>query len=822
MKTLFINAIRKRLFFILAASMALIGTYFIISEVVQSRTELAVYRSQAMRQKKNVLTDHIHQASQYINFQRRQAKSRLKTQLKTKIQEAWNMASNLLARNRGKPRHEIEAIIRDALHSIRWFGGRGYYFVIGMDDGIMKVHANNPSLEGTDATKLVDPEGVWLVKDFIRICKQHGEGFSSYLWKKLPTDKRHFRKLSYVKLHKELGWIIGTGEYLEDIENDTKELIKTYLSHYRVHNRNEYIFALGNGGNIIFHGGNRSLSGSNQIDLKDQNNVPFIRLLLAAGKQPRGGFVKYSYPPPGSTVPVSKITYALHIAPWNWTLAVGSYLDNIEKSVAVKEQKLRQSVAVMVGTIILAILLLLLLFHFSTKLMAANLGRDVTTFLDFFQRTGQGEAIDPTKLRYDEFHRMALSANKMVKAQQEAMVNIRKFEMVVEGSSEAIGMSTPEGTHFYHNRAFSKLFGWEKPQDLVATGDRPVAYRNTETAREVFDTISSGNPYRSEVEMITRDGRELTILLRAFPVVDDKGKIHALVGIHTDVTEDSRARLALEKTNALLREEKNRAKELADRAEAANRAKSEFLANMSHEIRTPMNGVIGMLGLIMDTPLSEKQRHYAELSYASAESLLTIINDILDFSKIEAGRLEIEEVPFHLRNMVEELSDFIALRAEEKGLEYHAHLDPGVPLAIVSDPGRIRQILTNLLVNALKFTSTGDIALEITVSENHPQRPLLRFCVSDTGIGIPKEKLAALFSPFTQVDSSTTRRFGGTGLGLSICRKLLNLMGGEIGVTSEEGKGSQFWFTLPVGKSDIDHQESAEFSAVPDPSERIL
>ena len=385
---------------------------------------------------------------------------------------------------------------------------------------------------------------------------------------------------------------------------------------------------------------------------------------------------------------------------------------------------------------------------------------------------------------------------------------LRRLGRAVEQASDGIAITDLEGYIEFVNPGWVEMHGVQADKILgehIKMFHTPEQY-DTELSPFIEDIRDSGSR-QGEIAHLRVDGSTFPAWTSCTILGDDTGLPMGFVHVVSDIsnrkaTEEAlrRANEEAEIVNLELERSVEHANRLALEAEIASAAKSEFLANMSHEIRTPMNGILGMSSLLLDTELSAEQQDNVQTVRSCAESLLTIINDILDFSKIEAGKMDLEMLDFDLRTTCDDMNIMVALRALEKGLEYVFRVDPETPSLLRGDPGRLRQILLNLVGNAIKFTSKGEVVVQVALMEETDEDAVVRFRVSDTGIGISKDKAQSLFAPFTQADASTTRIFGGTGLGLTISKRLVEMMDGEIGVESEKGQGSTFWFTLHLKK----------------------
>jgi polar amino acid transport system substrate-binding protein len=371
---------------------------------------------------------------------------------------------------------------------------------------------------------------------------------------------------------------------------------------------------------------------------------------------------------------------------------------------------------------------------------------------------------------------------------KQAEEELQKLSSAVEQSQVSVVITDPDGTVEYVNPKFTEVTGY-RAEEVIGQNPRVLnaGIQPTEFYKDMWDTIIAGDVWEGEFANKKKNGDIFWENATISPIRNSANRVTHFVAVKEDITDRKRAEQELKKAK--------------EAAEEATKAKSDFLANMSHEIRTPMNAIIGMSHLCLGTELEPRQRDYIEKVYSSAQSLLGIINDILDFSKIEAGKLDMEAIPFRLDEVLDNLGNLAAIKAQEKGLELLFNTHPDVPRALIGDPLRLGQILINLTGNAVKFTEEGEIVIRtepVSVTNDEVE---IKIAVQDTGIGMTSEQVGKLFRSFSQADTSTTRKYGGTGLGLAISKKLVEMMGGDIRVESETGKGSAFIFTAVFGRA---------------------
>jgi len=639
------------------------------------------------REQLQLVDSRVNEVIDYIQYNKSRTEEILQDMIKERTYEAHTIAANIYnTYKNSKSSAEIKRLILNTLRPIRYNKGRGYYFIDDIGGNIVLIHRTYESIwkEGQNILDTKDIYGKYIIKEFVEIARTRKEGFSSYHWGKLGEERQPIRKkISYVKLFEPFGWIMGTGEYVDDVEKDIQATVLNRLHAMRFgKDRDNYIFVLKLVEPTAKTGKDTkwqaiTLVNPNRPDLveqvatdefKDDKGNYFLKDLVNTTREKGEAVTDYWFRKMGSSQIARKTTYSRFNKDWNWVIGAGFYRDDLEKLIASNRETLgknvRQEIIFIIGIFVFIFFLAMLISMYFSR----EIKNEFNIFSNFFNESAKkNELLDKSKLEIFEFRELADAANHMIS--------------------------------------------------------------------------------------------------------DKKAGEEALL----------------------------KAKEAA---EAATRAKSEFLANVSHEIRTPLNAIIGMSDILGQTQLNDEQYEYLEIINTSGSTLLVIINDILDFSKIEAGKLDLEHVNFSVAAAVEAVADMEAPKAHKKGLEIVPAVDPAIPQEVLGDSGRLHQVLLNLADNAVKFTDKGEILISAQVVEKGEKEIKLLFTVKDTGIGISEEGQRDLFKSFSQLDASTTRKYGGTGLGLAISKKLTELLKGEIGVESQEGAGTSFWFTavfeLPI------------------------
>lgn len=623
----------------------------------------------------------LNEVIDYIEYSKGRAEEALRQKIKSRVCEAYQVALKIYNNNKNtKSATEIKSMIKETLGLLRFNQGRGYYFIKDINSNVILYPPNRDVENGAPSAD--DP-----IREYVNMVTSKGEGFLSYDWYKPGQDEIKNKKATYVKLFAPFNWIIGTGDYLEEVEKETRNSVKERIEKLKFGKQGRYrifCFEIENTGSNYRYG--EVLIEPKILEETDQYLTAVFRgekgdhiskeFLKKISEKKEGTINVRLNKEPGRPY-TNKLIYFKLYPGWNWVIGSGFYPEEFKSTLAVNRKELEKEVITEIILVIAILVVVLFIAIMVSNFFAKKIKKEFDVFAKFLRESvKKNKLLDKKQLKVAEFQELATSANKMI----------------------------------------------------------------------------------------------------------------------TDKKKGEEALLA--------------AKEMA---EAAAKSKSDFLANMSHEIRTPMNAIVGMSDLLFQSEMNEAQRECINIINSSSNKLLTIINEILDLSKIEANKFDLERENFNIRDVVEEVSDIVAIEAHKKNLELIIFLEPEIPLELTGDPARLHQILVNLVNNAVKFTEKGEIVISVEKEEERENQVKLLFKVKDTGIGISVENKKKLFTSFSQIDATATRKYGGTGLGLAISKRLTELMKGEIGVDSREGIGATFWFTAVFEKVETIQKECKTF-----------
>ena len=752
-----------------------LGAFFSWQQLVEQQAALERVELVATEKLKARLRGEMDSAISFLEYTRLRTEDVLKRSLVEQVDSAFQIAEAIHARESARrPAAEVKRLIVEALRPVRFYDGRGYYFIDDMS-GQFILLPTAPQLEGQTLLDNRDDTGHYIMRGLIDAAhKPRGEGFSTYRWYSPDNPKQMTEKLSYVRYFEAYDWLLGTGDYLYKWERMQQQeaLARLRALHF---GREGYFVVIDGSGKLLLSPANTAFEGVSVSDIPEPHRASLIKLYESARQG--GQWVEYPFWSDANVGVRQKTALVEKISPWNWVVMATIFNDEVSDLAAEEarrqsmldgSQLLRLAIAAL-GALTLGVIASLVFSRWSNRLFAAY-------------------------HRQNEAQQLALRASE------------DKLASILDSVEAFIYIKGTDYAYQYANSRVCELFG-ASLESIV--GKEDYAFFDQATAdnlrRNDRRVIEGGERVVEEEANTTGKGAITKAFLSIkIPLRRPDGSIYALCGISTDITLRKKQELELETYRHGLEElVASRTAELAeakDAAEAASRAKSLFLANMSHEIRTPMNAILGMAYLLHKETTDDKARERLDKITAAANHLLGVINDILDLSKIEAGSLVLEDREFSPRELVADILQMVGERVREKGLSIRTAIGDEVPERLRGDSVHLGQALLNFVGNAVKFSEHGEICVALSLEADLGSHIKLRMEVTDQGIGVSADQQARLFKAFSQADESITRKYGGTGLGLAINGHLARLMGGDIGVSSEEGVGSCFWMTARLAR----------------------
>jgi len=801
----------KHMVFIAFVMFGLLLFIWVMNEYYVFSSKAKLLKEEYEDVQKTMLKNEVNNVVNYIDYMKDQTERRLKSELKGRVNEAIDIARNIYQENiDSKQLFEIEKMIKDALRPIRFLEGRGYYFAFSMD-GIETLFADRPEMEGKNMLPVQGAKGEYVVRDMIDIVKKQREGFYKYTWTKPSQKEKGFLKIAYVKYFKSLDWVFGTGEYLDDFTNQIQNMVLDRIVGLRFSDEG-YFFGSREGGYPLFTNGKVTKNADSIGEMTDPNGVKIIQEQQRISKHPNGGFVRYSWPKLGSSVPVAKISYVREISEWGWTIGAGVYLDSVDKKIAKSKDTLKRELIEKSVMSICVFIGFIGVIWFWAKRVASKTQETIETFETSFKKAATASAAVPVDdMQFSELSRIAESANKMIDLQKKTENSLReseeKFRQLIENINEIFWIRDAKTNELlYISPNFEKIWGlsinevMKKPEsflEAIHPDDRDNVVR-------VFQNQKEDEQFELEYRIILPDGSVRWIKGKIFPIFNATGDIYRRAGINEDITEKKKMEADLIQAHKM-------------------EAIGTLAGGIAHDFNNILSSILGYTELAMDdVDKGSTVEDSLKEVYKAGNRAKDLVWQILTFARQTDDPMK----PIQVDTIAKEVLKFIRSSIPTTiDIQQNIASDS----LIMGNATQIHQIIMNLCTNAAQAMEESGGILELTLMDvtmdkisplvNYGLKPgdYIELTVSDTGLGIPQDVIHSIFEPYF-----TTKAPGeGSGMGLAVVQGIVEQRGGKINVYSQLGEGTAFRVYLPITKKRR-VSESFETQVLPPGTERIL
>ena len=811
----------RNMIVIALASIGLWCLIWVQGEYSAFNKESESLRSGYLQSQKILLKNEVGNVVKHIAKIREQSRKKLEHTLKQRVYEAHQTAMNIYQENMSsKELPEIKKMIKDALRSVRFNSGRGYYFAVSMA-GVEELYPVKPELEGEVVIDLQDSVGNFVIQVEIELVKEKNEGWVKHFWTQPGKDPATlYPKISYVKYFKPLDWYLGSGDYADDFAEQTKKEVLEDIVDLRF-GADGYFFGSTLTGDGLFTDGRITRGEGSVLGLTDPDGVQIIEEQLGASSHPDGGFVSYFWKKLTTEIPTAKMSFVQRVPEWGWTIGAGVYLDTIEETILKNRTVFVRDLQkkIIRSTLIFVILFCLIVFW--TKRIASQIEKSSKIFLSLLKRASRdGTSVDPEHIQLKEFRDIAVSANMILEDRKQTEEALKKSEekyrSIFENAVEGFFQSTPEGVFISVNPSFSRMFGYSSPKELILhISDIGKEHYVNAYDRIKYKQILEQNGFVEKYEFQARrkDGSHIWVSDSTRAIYDEEGTIIRYEGNLSDITERKQAEI--ERRNLLAQ------LQLAQKMEAIG----TLAGGIAHDFNNILAAILGYTEIARDElPVGDPIREDLELVILSCDRAADLVNQILTFSRQGEEECRPLKVQFIVKEVLKLLRSSLPATIE---LKETVSTECG---SVLADPNQIHQILMNLCTNAKAAIGSKGGTLTVTLSEIQvtapdapvgcPQLPVGSYIdlqVSDTGIGMDGLTQSRIFEPFF----TTKEKEKGTGLGLAVVHGIIKQHGGEITVVSEPGKGTTFHVYLPV-IDEVLGDEQLEIENVPRGCEMIL